>query len=127
MQQTERKPLFDLGQLVATPGALAALEKKRTESDGLPLAPRYRRLGRDLRRRPQRKPKWVTKASSWERLTARELGDRRYNCSPGALPISGSSVQSNLSIRKFYECMIPVMTSPKRAACLRHEVLWYRP
>lgn len=27
MQQTERKPLFDLGQLVATPGALAALEK----------------------------------------------------------------------------------------------------
>jgi hypothetical protein len=27
MPQTERKPLFDLGQLVATPGALAALEK----------------------------------------------------------------------------------------------------
>jgi len=27
MQQTDRKPLFDLGQLVATPGALAALEK----------------------------------------------------------------------------------------------------
>ena len=27
MQRTERKPLFDLGQLVATPGALAALEK----------------------------------------------------------------------------------------------------
>ena len=27
MQQTEQKPLFDLGQLVATPGALAALEK----------------------------------------------------------------------------------------------------
>jgi hypothetical protein len=27
MQQIERKPLFDLGQLVATPGALAALEK----------------------------------------------------------------------------------------------------
>lgn len=27
MQQTERKPLFDLGQLVATPGVLAALEK----------------------------------------------------------------------------------------------------
>lgn len=27
MQQTERKPLFDLGQLVATPGALAALGK----------------------------------------------------------------------------------------------------
>ena len=27
MQQTERKPLFDLGQLVATPGALATLEK----------------------------------------------------------------------------------------------------
>jgi hypothetical protein len=27
MQQTERKPLFELGQLVATPGALAALEK----------------------------------------------------------------------------------------------------
>jgi pilus assembly protein CpaF len=27
MQQTERKPLFDLGQLVAAPGALAALEK----------------------------------------------------------------------------------------------------
>jgi hypothetical protein len=27
MQQTERKPLFDLGQLVATPGAPAALEK----------------------------------------------------------------------------------------------------
>ena len=27
MQQTERKPLFDLGQLVATPGALAALER----------------------------------------------------------------------------------------------------
>jgi hypothetical protein len=26
MQKTERKPLFDLGQLVATPGALAALE-----------------------------------------------------------------------------------------------------
>jgi len=27
MQKTERKPLFDVGQLVATPGALAALEK----------------------------------------------------------------------------------------------------
>ena len=27
MQQTDRKPLFDLGQLVATPGALTALEK----------------------------------------------------------------------------------------------------
>jgi hypothetical protein len=27
MQQTDRKPLFDLGQLVATPGALAVLEK----------------------------------------------------------------------------------------------------
>ena len=27
MQQTERKPLFNLGQLVATPGALAVLEK----------------------------------------------------------------------------------------------------
>jgi hypothetical protein len=27
MQQTERKPLFGLGQLVATPGALTALEK----------------------------------------------------------------------------------------------------
>jgi len=27
MQQTERKPLFELGQLVATSGALAALEK----------------------------------------------------------------------------------------------------
>jgi hypothetical protein len=27
MQKTERKPLFDLGQLVATSGALAALEK----------------------------------------------------------------------------------------------------
>ena len=27
MQRTTKKPLFDLGQLVATPGALAALEK----------------------------------------------------------------------------------------------------
>jgi hypothetical protein len=27
MEQTERKPLFDLGQLVATPRALAALKK----------------------------------------------------------------------------------------------------
>jgi hypothetical protein len=27
MQKTTRQPLFDLGQLVATPGALAALEK----------------------------------------------------------------------------------------------------
>jgi hypothetical protein len=27
MRKTARKPLFDLGQLVATPGALAALEK----------------------------------------------------------------------------------------------------
>ena len=27
MHQTVRKPLFDLGQLVATPGALAALKK----------------------------------------------------------------------------------------------------
>ena len=27
MQEIERKPLFDLGQLVATPGAMAALEK----------------------------------------------------------------------------------------------------
>jgi hypothetical protein len=27
MRTVERKPLFDLGQLVATPGALAALEK----------------------------------------------------------------------------------------------------
>ena len=27
MQPTTKQPLFDLGQLVATPGALAALEK----------------------------------------------------------------------------------------------------
>jgi hypothetical protein len=27
MQRTTKPPLFDLGQLVATPGALAALEK----------------------------------------------------------------------------------------------------
>ncbi len=27
MQQTQRKPLFDLGSLVSTPGALAALAK----------------------------------------------------------------------------------------------------
>ena len=27
MQKTTKQPLFDLGQLVATPGALAALEK----------------------------------------------------------------------------------------------------
>jgi hypothetical protein len=27
MQEIERKPLFHLGQLVATPGAMAALEK----------------------------------------------------------------------------------------------------
>ena len=27
MQQVQRRPLFDLGQFVATPGALAALEK----------------------------------------------------------------------------------------------------
>ena len=27
MQKTTKRPLFDLGQLVATPGALAALEK----------------------------------------------------------------------------------------------------
>jgi hypothetical protein len=27
MQQTERKPLFDVGSLVSTPGALAALAK----------------------------------------------------------------------------------------------------
>ena len=27
MQETTKQPLFDLGQLVATPGALAALEK----------------------------------------------------------------------------------------------------
>ena len=27
MQHTEKKPLFNLGQLVATPGALAVLEK----------------------------------------------------------------------------------------------------
>jgi hypothetical protein len=27
MQETEKKPLFNLGQLVATPGALSALEK----------------------------------------------------------------------------------------------------
>jgi hypothetical protein len=27
MQQTRRRPLFSLGQLVATPGALAALQK----------------------------------------------------------------------------------------------------
>jgi hypothetical protein len=26
--------------------------------------------------------------------------------------LSGSSVQSNLSIRRFYECMIPAMASP---------------
>jgi hypothetical protein len=27
MQQTEKKPLFDLGQLIATPGPLTVLEK----------------------------------------------------------------------------------------------------
>jgi len=39
LQQTERKPLFDLGQLVATPGALIALGQIRTERDGLAFAP----------------------------------------------------------------------------------------
>ena len=29
MQQTKQQPLFSLGQIVATPGALAALEKAR--------------------------------------------------------------------------------------------------
>ena len=39
MQQTERKPLFDLGQLVATPGALAALEK--TEQNAMDFLSRH--------------------------------------------------------------------------------------
>jgi len=40
MQQTERKPLFDLGQLVATPGALAALEKAGQNAMDAPCQPR---------------------------------------------------------------------------------------
>jgi hypothetical protein len=32
MQQTRQQPLFSLGQLVATPGALAALEKAGQDS-----------------------------------------------------------------------------------------------
>src|SRR6266403_3294727 len=39
MQKTERKPLFDLGQLVATPGALAALEK--TEQNAMEFLSRH--------------------------------------------------------------------------------------
>jgi hypothetical protein len=34
MQKTTRQPLFDLGQLVATPGALAALEKSGQNAIG---------------------------------------------------------------------------------------------
>jgi hypothetical protein len=39
MQETQRKPLFDLGQLVATPGALAALEK--TEQNAMEFLSRH--------------------------------------------------------------------------------------
>ena len=39
MQQIERRPLFDLGQLVATPGALAALEK--TGQNAMEFLSRY--------------------------------------------------------------------------------------
>ncbi len=39
MQKTERKPLFDLGQLVATPGALAAL--KKTEQNAMEFLSRH--------------------------------------------------------------------------------------
>jgi len=34
MQQTKQQPLFSLGQIVATPGALAALEKAGQQPQG---------------------------------------------------------------------------------------------
>src|SRR5260370_20089792 len=49
MQKTERKPLFDLGQLVATPGALAALEK----SGQSPMDFLSRHVAGDLREIPE--------------------------------------------------------------------------
>jgi hypothetical protein len=73
MQKTERKPLFDLGQLVATPGALAALEK----SGQSPMEFLTRHVTGDSRRRSQGKPIQLGKGfSSLEQLERAE-GDRR--------------------------------------------------
>jgi len=55
MQQTKQQPLFRLGQIVATPGALTALEKGRTDPDGVPDAPRFAAIGASCARKTARK------------------------------------------------------------------------
>jgi hypothetical protein len=79
MQKIERKPLFDLGQLVATPGALAALEK----SDQSPMEFLTRHvtgeLGRNSRGRSQGKPIQLGKRFS----SLEQLSNNRGRCRLG--------------------------------------------
>src|SRR3981081_4221013 len=49
MQQLSKQPAFELGQIVATPGALAALKKSGQQPGEFP------RVGRFVRRGPQGK------------------------------------------------------------------------
>jgi len=52
MQQTSKQPAFELGQIVATPGALAALKKAGATTGRVPHAPCQPRVGRFVRRGP---------------------------------------------------------------------------
>ena len=45
MQEISKQPAFELGQIVETLGALAALKKSRTAAERIPHAPHQPRLG----------------------------------------------------------------------------------
>ena len=76
MQKIKRKPLFDLGQLVATPGARAALEK----SGQSPTEFLTRRVtGRNSRRRSEGKPIQLGKRFS----SLEQLSNNRERCRLG--------------------------------------------
>ena len=65
MQQTTTKHLyFEFGQLVATPGALAALEKAGQQPRRVPCSPRHGRLGRPSTKTTARKTN-----SAWRKVS----------------------------------------------------------
>lgn len=100
MQKTERKALFDLGQLVATPGALAALEKSGQSPMDFLSRPCDRRLGRDSGRGPQGEPTQFGKGfSAHEQLShkreCRGVGDYRRFEVPHDFAFTGRVLSGN--------------------------------
>jgi len=74
MQKTERKPLFDLGQLVATPGALAVLEK--TGQNAMEFLSRHVR-------------------GDWEELSKEDKTENQFNLEKGLRLLSSYRTTAN--------------------------------